>query len=117
MTARTARSGYTLFELIVVMAILLLLAAIILPSVGAFRGELAVARARAMEEGRPYRVAISQDGKRIRRAPDGADFAQVSGFSRADGSAAAVDYEFEHVTAEVRAEQDLPPPEAFEGWV
>jgi prepilin-type N-terminal cleavage/methylation domain-containing protein len=129
MTARTARSGYTLFELVVVMAILLLLAAVILPSVGAFRGdtrqragadtirgEMAVARARAMEENRPYRVAISQDGKRIRRAPDGADFAQVSGFSRADGSAAAVDYPFEHVTAEVRAEQDLPP-EAVDGWV
>src|SRR3954470_15195895 len=107
MTASAARRGFTLFELIVVMTLLLLLAAIILPSVGAFRGdtrqragadsirgELATARARALDEGRPYRVAISQGGRRIRRAPDGPDFAQASAFGHPDGSAASVDYEF-----------------------
>ena len=129
MTTHTHRRGFTIFELVVVMAVLLLLAAVILPSIGAFRGdtrqraaadvirgELAVARARAMEEGRPYRVAISQDGKRIRRAPDTADFVQ-SGFGHADPSAVVVDYEFDQVTAEVRAEQSDLPPEAVEGWV
>lgn len=128
--ATSARRGFTLFELIVVMALLLLLAAIILPSVGAFRGdtrqraaadsirgELAVARARAMEEGRPYRVAISQDKARLRRAPDGADFAQVPGSDHFDASGAAVDYAFEHVTAEVVAEQDMPAPESVDGWM
>jgi prepilin-type N-terminal cleavage/methylation domain-containing protein len=130
MTASAARRGFTLFELIVVMALLLLLAAIILPSVGAFRGdtrqraaadsirgEMAIARARAMEEGRPYRVAISQDKTRLRRAPDGADFAQAQGSDRFDAAAAVVDYAFEHVTAEVVTEQDMLPPEAAEGWV
>lgn len=131
MTASAVRRGYTLLELIVVMAILLLLAAVILPSVGAFRGdtrqraaadairgELAVSRARAMEENKPYRVAISQDGKRIRRAPDGPDFSQTSANGQgASGSASVVEYEFDQVTAEVVAEQDMPPPEAVDGWV
>src|SRR5207244_2644250 len=130
MTASAARRGFTLFELIVVMTLLLLLAAVILPSVGAFRGdtrqragadiirgELAVARARAMEEGKPYRVALSQDGARIRRAPDGLDFAQLPASERADGSAAAVDYPLDHVTASVVAEQDRPAPDATDGWV
>ena len=126
----TRRRGFTLFELIVVMTLLLLLAAVILPSVGAFRGdtrqragadvirgELAVARARAMEEGRPYRIAISSpDGKRIRRAPDGADFADTAGFPHADGSAAVVEYEFDHVTAEVLAEQADMAPTPVNGW-
>jgi prepilin-type N-terminal cleavage/methylation domain-containing protein len=129
MTTRAARRGFTLFELIVVMTLLLLLAAVILPSVGAFRGdsrqragadmirgELAIARSRAMDEGRPYRVALSQDGKRIRRAPDVLEFAQMPAAERADGSALAVDYPFEHVTAEVLTEQDMVL-EATDGWV
>ena len=125
-----ARRGFTLFELIVVMALLLLLAAVILPSVGAFRGdtrqragadiirgELAIARSRAMEEGRPYRIAISQDGKRIRRAPDTLDFGEVAAFGHQDGSAVAVDFEFEHVTAEVFTEQTDMATEPVNGWV
>lgn len=128
MTTRTRRA-FTLFELVVVMAILLLLAAVILPSLGAFRGdtrhraaadslrgELAVARSRAMEENRPYRVAISDDGKRVRRAPDTAEFAQTPASPHADSTAAAVDFELEHVTAEVTSESDLQP-ESVEGWV
>ena len=90
MTTRPPRRGFTLVEVIVVMAILILLAIIVLPSLGAFRGdtrsraagdvirgELAVARARAKDEGKPYRVALSPDGRRLRRAPDAADFAQA----------------------------------------
>ena len=127
MTAR--RRGFTLFELIIVMALLLLLAALVLPSLGAFRGdtrqraaadvirgELAVARSRAMEEGRPYRVALSEDATRIRRAPDGTDFAQTSASDHASGSAAAVDYAFDFVTAHLVADGDVQPPVAENGW-
>ena len=130
MTTRTRRRGYTLFELIAVMAVLVILAVIILPSVSAFRGdtrqraaadvirtELKIARARAKEEGRPYRVAISQDGTRIRRAPEADDFASVSAFDHAAGSAAAVDYPFEYAKAQVVAEQDATPPTSGDGWV
>jgi prepilin-type N-terminal cleavage/methylation domain-containing protein len=129
MAARTRRPAFTLVELLAVIAILALLAAVLLPSIAAFRGdtrhraaadairgELAAARARAMEEGRQYRVAISQDGKRLRRAPDSAEFAQAAAADGPSGAAAAVEYEFEHVTAEVVAEQDVPVG-AAEGWV
>lgn len=130
MTARTARRGYTLFELIVVLAILLLLAVAVLPSIGAFRGdtrqraaadairgELAVARARAREEGKPYRVALSPDGLRIRRAPDAADFEQTPAADQSSGSAAAVDYPFDSVTAAVVADGAAPAPVSENGWV
>lgn len=114
MTTRTTRRGYTLLELVVVLAILLLLAAVVLPSIGAFRGdtrsraaadvirgELATARGRAMDERRPYRVAIDATGTRIRRAPDGPDFAQTAAFGHADPSAIVVEYAFDQVTAEI----------------
>jgi prepilin-type N-terminal cleavage/methylation domain-containing protein len=129
-TARTTRRGYTLFELIVVMTILLILAAVVLPSVGAFRGdsrqraaadairgELAISRARAMEEGRPYRVAISEDKTRIRRAPDGTDFSTTTTIDRPDGSSTAVDYAFESVTAEVVPDANAVAPAPDNGWI
>lgn len=124
------RRGFTLFELILVLALLLLLAAVIIPSLSAFRGdsrpraaadmirsELAVARARAMEEGRPYRVAISTDGTRIRRAPDSPEFDTTSAASASGGSASAVDYPFEHVTASVVVEQEGMEPASTGTWV
>src|SRR5262245_20554397 len=39
MTRHNSRRGYTLFELIVVMAILILLAAVLIPTVAVFRGD------------------------------------------------------------------------------
>jgi type II secretion system protein H len=128
-TARS-RHGFTLFELIVVLALLLLLAALILPSLSAFRGdtrqravadtirgELAVARARAMEEGRPYRVSLSEDGSRIRRAPDDTNFEQAAALDGASGSSPAVDYAFEHVTAFVMPAPDGTQSQSMNGWV
>jgi Tfp pilus assembly protein FimT len=120
-----------MLELLVVMAILVLLAVVVLPSIGAFRGdtrqraaadairgELAVARARAAEEGKPYRVAISRDGTRIRRAPDGPDFATVAGAEHPGGSARVVDYPFEQqITAEVVTEQDAQVESETDDWV
>ena len=130
MIARSRRRGFTLFELIVVIALLLLMAAVLIPSLGAFRGdsrqraaadsirgELAVARARAMEEGRPYRVSLSDDGTRIRRAPDDQNFEQAMASDTASGSATAVDYKFEDVTASVVADQDGNAGVASNGWV
>ncbi len=140
MTARTtpySRRGYTIFELIVVIAIILLLAVIVLPSIGAFQGdtrqragsdiiraELANARSRAREDGKPYRIAISEDGKRIRREADGPEFGTnlasviVTGGSAeyASGSALSVEYTFEHITVEVAATQ-TGAALAENGWV
>jgi prepilin-type N-terminal cleavage/methylation domain-containing protein len=130
MTRRGTRRGYTLFELIVVMVILLILAAVLIPSLSAFRGdsrqkaaadvirtEIATARARAKEEGQPYRVAISEDGRRIRRAPDTEAFAEAGAFNQPGGTSPAVEYEFEHATASRVAEQDAAPLITTNGWV
>lgn len=130
MTVRNTRRGYTLFEMLVVLALLVLLTALVLPSAeglrsgprqraaaDAIRGELAVARSRAMEEGRPYRIALSSDNTRIRRAPDDENFAQAGAFSAASGSAVAVDYPFDHVTAVRTADQTAQAPSSNDGWV
>jgi prepilin-type N-terminal cleavage/methylation domain-containing protein len=132
-TTRAARRGYTLFELLVVMAIIIILAIIIVPSLGAFRGdsrqragadmisaELATARSRAKEEGRPYRVALSEDHTRIRRAPDDPNFDNTTAASEPGGTATAVEYAFQYVTAEIIADPsntNTPVPLANNGWV
>jgi prepilin-type N-terminal cleavage/methylation domain-containing protein len=123
------RGGYTLMEVIVVMAILVLLAVIVLPSVFAFRGdtrpraaadmiraELASARARASEDGVPYRIAITQDGKRIRRAPDNEEFATATAVDHPSPGAKVVEYAFEYSSAKVVAETDAGAPAENDGY-
>jgi prepilin-type N-terminal cleavage/methylation domain-containing protein len=131
-TTRAARHGYTLFELLLVLAIIVILAIIVVPSVGAFRGdsrqqagadmirsELAYARARAKEEGRPYRVAFSTDHTRIRRAPDDSNFETTNASTEPGGTATAVEYSLGHVTAELVEDPttNTPAPLANNGWV
>jgi len=82
MTSRH-RTAATLFEVILVMTILVVAAALVFPSlqslqapykldgaVDSVRGAWAEARARAIEEGRPYRFAVEPDGVHYRVAPD-----------------------------------------------
>ena len=77
------RRGVTLVELIAVMAVLIILGGVILPTLTAtrrdvyvkaaadmVRGRMAEARSKAIENGQAYRFAISEDGRRIRIAPD-----------------------------------------------
>jgi prepilin-type N-terminal cleavage/methylation domain-containing protein len=79
----TPRRGYTLLEIIVVMAAILILGSFILPTLFGIRGDtrskagadmirgrMNEARAKAMEDGLPYRLAVSSDKKRLRLAPD-----------------------------------------------
>jgi prepilin-type N-terminal cleavage/methylation domain-containing protein len=79
----TARRGYTILEVIVVMAAILILGSFILPTLFGMRGDtrskagadmirgrMNEARAKAMEDGVPYRLAVSSDKKRLRLAPD-----------------------------------------------
>jgi len=128
-TAARRRTGYTVLELLVVMAILILFVTIVLPSMEGFfgsnrpkaaadqiRGELAAARAWAIEEGVPYRVALSADGTKLRRAPESefAESAQPSG----PASARRVEHTFEKVVAEVVVGEDGSAATAEDGnWV
>jgi Tfp pilus assembly protein FimT len=129
--ARSRREGYTLFELLIVMALLIILGAVVIPNTTSLfggnrpkaaadqiRGELAAARSWAMEEGVPYRVAVSGDGTKIRRGPDGEDFGQGAGADSASSTARIVEYAFEKVIATVTlgAENERPGADAG-GWV
>jgi len=80
------RRGFTLLEVTLVLAVIVLLAAMAYPSLEAMYGDVklsagadlvrsrwADARTRAIEEGRPYRFATQPDGK-FRVAPDASDF-------------------------------------------
>jgi prepilin-type N-terminal cleavage/methylation domain-containing protein len=84
---RTPRPAYTLFELMLVLVLLVLLAAIAYPSLdsllGTFRMNAAAdmlranwadARAYAMNEGRAYRFAVLPNQGNFRVAPDSPDF-------------------------------------------
>lgn len=130
MPATARRPAFTLFELVVVLAVLVILGAVLVPSaVSVFggnrvraaadqvRGELAAARSWAIEDGVPYRVAVSADGTRLRRAPDD-DFAQGTGADAADSTARIVEYDLEKVRAAVvRAVTNDRVPADTAGWV
>lgn len=83
---RPSRAGFTLLELIAVMAALLILGAVVLPSVGGMardtkvkagadllRQRVAEARSHSIGDGRVYRLSVSPDGQRVRVAPDADD--------------------------------------------
>ncbi len=85
------RRGFTLLEVTLVMAVMVLLAAMALPSIETMygdvrlsaaadqvRGRWADARSKAIDEGRPYRFATQPDGQ-YKIAPDTADFWSGSG--------------------------------------
>ena len=111
------------------MAILILFVSIVLPSINSFfgtnrpkaaadqiRGELAAARAWAIEDGVPYRVALSADGTKVRRAPE-AEFGE-SVVQGGPASARRVEQTFEKAVAEVVAGEDgSGAPVATDDWV
>ena len=89
MTRPAARAGYTLLELLCVIAVLVILGAVILPSLNGLsrdtrvtaaadlaRGYCSEARARAIDDGRTYQVFASPDGRRLRLAPDESEQAE-----------------------------------------
>jgi prepilin-type N-terminal cleavage/methylation domain-containing protein len=84
---RTVRRGFTLFELVLVSAVLLIAMAAAIPSISSLWGStpinaaadtvkarMAEARARAMADGRPYRFDCMANTGTLRIAPDSPDF-------------------------------------------
>ncbi|MGL6097806.1 MAG: pilus assembly FimT family protein [Fimbriiglobus sp.] len=84
---RCRRPGYTLIELLAVMAALIILGAVLLPTLSGLtrdtnvkaagdlmRERVADARANAIGAGKPYRLAVSADGGRVRVGPDDESF-------------------------------------------
>ena len=85
--ARTPRPAFTLFELMLVLAVVVLLSAIAYPSIegmyGGYRLRAAVdmvraawadAESHAVNEGRAYRFAVQLDQGMFRLAPDSSEF-------------------------------------------
>jgi prepilin-type N-terminal cleavage/methylation domain-containing protein len=77
------RSAFTLLELVVVMAIVAILGSLVIPSMVGLKGNTGVkagvdavrakmfdARAKAMDEGVPYRLSLSDDGRTLQVSPD-----------------------------------------------
>jgi prepilin-type N-terminal cleavage/methylation domain-containing protein len=84
---RRPRRGYTLLEVVLVLALLVVLAAMAYPSLDAMYGGYrltaavdmvragwAAARAHALDEGQAYRFAIIPGSGRFRIAPDSSDY-------------------------------------------
>src|SRR5262249_6934381 len=92
------RSGYTLFEMVLILAVLVVLAAIVYPSLDGMFGDYRItaaadqvraawaeAQAHAMDEGRPYRFAVIPGKGNYRIAPDSGEF-WAGGNSPSDNS-------------------------------
>lgn len=84
---QTKRRGFTLFELVLVVAILLITGATVMPmmqtlwgatpinaAADTIKARMAQARARAMAENRPYRFDAMDNSGTMRVAPDSAEF-------------------------------------------
>jgi len=88
------REGFTLLELMLVMALIAVAAGIAVPvvdsmmhpnqvkaSIDAVRANWEQARSRAMEEGRPYRFSVQENGGAFRIEPDDGDINNEKGFT------------------------------------
>lgn len=113
--SRNRRSAFTLIELMVVLVMLVVLGAVIVPtlqgmygnsrqkaSADLIRSRIAMARAKAMETGMWIRIAINSDNKRIRVGPDCQNFDNLQpGDSYAPNSMVTEDHLEEGVTARI----------------
>jgi Tfp pilus assembly protein FimT len=128
---RTGRQAYTLIELIVVLALLIILGgAVVMTFDGNYsntrqkaaadgiRARMADARAKAMEQGTWYRLAIHTDRTRIRLAPDGPDFASLPADNPPSLDSRVTEDQFEQgVTAEVIFDSDDQQHQDSAGWI
>lgn len=127
--ART-RPGYTLMEMIAVLAIILILASVTYPTfrglkgnsdqkaaADAVRGQVADARGLAMFHGQPYRMAVSSDGTRVRIAPDTLDFSTHPAASTPSAAATAIELKLERATAAVEDDEYGSAQADGGGWI
>jgi Tfp pilus assembly protein FimT len=116
---RHNRSGYTILELCAVIAIIVILGAVLVPllsnsysnsrqkaAADLIRSRIVEGRAKAMEQGTWYRLAVNSDKTRIRLAPDagvnGTDFASLQAPEKTSFNAQVVEDKLDHATAELQ---------------
>lgn len=113
------RKGYTILELVIMLAVLIILGAAIIPSLAGYygntrqkeaadliRSRIVEGRAKAMEQGVWYRLAVNQDKTRIRLAPDGPNFSSAT---PSDSSALNAQVTEDTLDKEVTAEVATDP--------
>ena len=94
-----SRRGYTLFEMVIVVALIVLLSGLAIPSIESMYadyklqsavdqvgGKWALARTRAVTDGRPYRFSVGPGGDSFRVAPDDSQFWGGDAPPAADGT-------------------------------
>lgn len=120
------RAGYTLIELMVVLAVILLLGAVVSTTLSGNSGNtkvkaaaddatglIATARSHAIEEGRSYRLAVSQDGTKLRVTLD-----DPSAAAQTDDADAAKPFVQEiQLPTDVTVVPTNPGTSDAEGWV
>lgn len=125
-----SKRGYTVMEVLLVIAILVILGAISVPTISAFRGNTRIkaaadavrgrmseARMKAIEDGQSYRLAISADGRRLRVAPDTAEaMDQAAGEVASSGGLIREDDLPEQVIAELLMDEETFVSEDANGW-
>lgn len=127
---RHPRRAYTLFELIVILALLIILGVAIVPTLSgyygntrqraaadAIRARLSDARARAMEEGVPYRVSIHQDKTRVRMAPDTDEFIGAPPDDPPAFNSKVIETKLDPATAELSLEGGTEVVADAAGWI
>jgi len=126
---RTTRPAYTVMEILVVLAILVILGGVLSQTFDGFhsntrqkaaadtiRARLADARSKAMEQGTWYRLALHSDGTRIRLAPDGPDFATLTPDDPPALDSRVTEDKLDPATAELQFDSDDPHPQNADGW-
>lgn len=126
---RQRRRGYTLLEMVAVLAILIILGAVIVPTLAGlygntkqkaaadiFRTRLAEARAKAMERGTPFRVAVHSDKTRIRVAPDTETFGSGTADDPPNYGSVVTEDALDEATIELQLEEGDERPSDGSGW-
>ncbi len=116
---RPRRAAFTLIECMAVLAVILVIAAVTVPTFGGLkgnadqkaaadvvRGRIADARGMAMEFGQPYRLAVSADGTRIRLAPDVPEFASLPAADNPGGAVTCLESRLDKATAGLAPDED-----------
>lgn len=115
------RSGYTLMELLIVMALLLILGGLLAPTFSSVsrdtgvkagsdivRARMEEARANAIEDARPYRFSVSTDGKRVRVSPEGFEEGMVQPTNDGDNPPFVAEDEMPKNVSVVQADDAAP---------